>query len=315
MTSNATMKPAELNELIRRIYSTSLDPSTWTHVLAQLEEVSGEDALPRSAQNAALGRLDVSGMDDPALRRGRHRGGRLRSRNSLSEDMPDFRQLLDQHLRLAMQISEKMSVISHQQHLLQQAFDRLADAMFFLGRNRRVLIANRAAYALIEDDDGLSLVNGTLTAALRPTADRLRSLISSIDASQTGPSRQFDALPIPKRSGGRPLHLLAMAAVSGMEDHLTPFLAGRPSVFLVVSDPDRQAALPEDRLSAIFGLTPAEARLAAALAGGLSVNDYAEKVGITENTARWTLKQVQTKTDCRRQLDLARLLRATTSVC
>ena len=99
-----------------------------------------------------------------------------------------------------------------------------------------------------------------------------------------------------------------------MEDHFAPFLASRPSVFLVVSDPDQKVTPPEDRLTAIFGLTPAEAKLAAALAGGLSVNDDAEEAGITENTARWTLKQVQTKTHCRRQADLVRLLAATTVV-
>ncbi len=310
MTSNSIMMPAELNKLIRMIYSTSLDPSTWTLVLEQLDELSGEDGVTPGVPSQVL-----SGVKEAIAPRTLRRLRRHRSKDAWDEGMPDFRQVLDQHLSLAMQISEKMSAINHQQHMLQQVFDRLADAMFFLGRDRSVLIANRTAYALIEEDDGLSLVNGALTASHRPTADRLRDLIAGIEARQPGRSRRFDALPIPKRSEGRPLHLLAMAAVTGMEDHFAPFLAGRPSVFLVVSDPDRQVAPPEDRLTAIFGLTPAEAKLAAALAGGLSVTDYAGDAGITENTARWTLKQVQTKTDCRRQADLVRLLAATTSVC
>ena len=96
-----------------------------------------------------------------------------------------------------------------------------------------------------------------------------------------------------------------------MEAHFS-FLSGRPSTLIVVSDPDQQPTPPEERLRAIFGLTHAEARLAAALVAGHTISEYADESGITENTARWTLKQIQAKTDCRRQADLVRLLVTTT---
>lgn len=318
MTSDSTSTRAAIDELIRTIYSTSLDPSKWTLVLEQLDELSEPTkrcdqpslANGADAQNRALMR-----MRSTLGSRRRARAGRCRAKSVLAEGSPDFRQMLDEHLSLAMKISEKMSTINQQQHLLQQAFDRLSDAIFFLGQNRHVLIANRAAYAMIEDDDGLSLMNGALTAVHRPTADKLGELIAQVERRHPHKVSQFDALAIPKRSGGRPFHVLALAAVTTMEDQFAPFLAGKPSVFLVVSDPDRQAAPPEERLTAIFGLTPAEAKLAAALAGGQSVLDYAKDAGITENTSRWTLKQVQAKTECRRQADLVRLLAATTSMC
>ena len=239
--------------------------------------------------------------DRPWRRNGRHDDG-----------APSFSRLLDEHLRQSMEITEKLAAISDRQHLLQQAFDRLADGIFFLGQGHGILIANRAASAMVEAGDGLMTVRGALTAAYRPTADRLRALLAGV-ASASEP-RRFEALAIPKPSGGRALHLLAMPAMPSMEEHFAAFLSGRPAVFVVVSDPDQQPALPEDRLRAIFGLTPAEVKLAAALASGRSVGDYAGDVGITENTARWTLKQVQAKTDCRRQADLVRLLVATNRV-
>ena len=61
-------------------------------------------------------------------------------------------------------------------------------------------------------------------------------------------------------------------------------------------------------LTRLYGLTPAEARLAAALVAGQSLADFAAGRKITDNTARWTLKQVFAKTDTRRQAELVRRL-------
>ena len=306
--------PAALNQLIRKIYATSLDPSKWRPVLEELDELArGNGVEPQTNDNEASGKA-WSAIKDRWAPDMKERHRRHRQDDAFDSSDPDIRRILDEHLLQAMQITEKISTINHQQHLLQQAFDRLSDAIFFLGQGNGILIANRAAYALTEAEDGLRTLNGTLTACNSPTAAKLRELTASIGMSPPDQARRFEALPIPKPSGGRPLHLLAMPAIASMEEQFGAFLSGKPSVLLVVSDPDRQPAPPEDRVQAIFGLTPAEAKLAAALATGMSTAGYAKEMGITENTARWTLKQVQAKTDCRRQADLVRLLMATTRV-
>jgi DNA-binding CsgD family transcriptional regulator len=64
----------------------------------------------------------------------------------------------------------------------------------------------------------------------------------------------------------------------------------------------------ETSISTLLGLTPAESRIAAGLAKGQSVSEYAATVGITENTARSTLKHVFAKTGTRSQADLVRLI-------
>jgi DNA-binding CsgD family transcriptional regulator len=75
---------------------------------------------------------------------------------------------------------------------------------------------------------------------------------------------------------------------------------------LLISDPERAVVLPADRLARAFGLTAAEARLAAALATGTSLTDYAETARITIGTARWYLKQALAKTNSHRQSELVR---------
>jgi DNA-binding CsgD family transcriptional regulator len=58
----------------------------------------------------------------------------------------------------------------------------------------------------------------------------------------------------------------------------------------------------------VLGLTLGEARLAALVATGLAPKSAAEKLGVTENTARAVLKSVFAKTGVSRQSELAALL-------
>lgn len=64
----------------------------------------------------------------------------------------------------------------------------------------------------------------------------------------------------------------------------------------------------ECNLRRLYELTPAEARLAAALVAGESVQEFAERTDISEATARTHLKHVLAKTDTRRQSDLIRVI-------
>src|SRR4029450_5978448 len=61
-------------------------------------------------------------------------------------------------------------------------------------------------------------------------------------------------------------------------------------------------------LQELFGLTPAESRMAASIASGSTVSAYAAEAGVTEETARFRLKQVLAKTGVHRQADLVRIV-------
>lgn len=57
-----------------------------------------------------------------------------------------------------------------------------------------------------------------------------------------------------------------------------------------------------------FNLTPAEARLAAALASGAWLQNYAQTSGVSINTVKTQLRMLFQKTGTSRQVDLVRLL-------
>jgi DNA-binding CsgD family transcriptional regulator len=82
----------------------------------------------------------------------------------------------------------------------------------------------------------------------------------------------------------------------------------RSAAILLVGDPEKETVIPAKVLSLLYGLTPAEARLALALLNGNSLAEAAELHGTSELTARTQLKTVFQKTDTRRQAELVRLL-------
>ena len=86
-----------------------------------------------------------------------------------------------------------------------------------------------------------------------------------------------------------------------------PFLGAR--AILVLTDLGRRPARPEaSLLAAAFDLTPAEARVAALLTTGASLEQAASQLGVSVGTLRFQLRAVFAKTGTGRQADLLTLL-------
>jgi DNA-binding CsgD family transcriptional regulator len=83
---------------------------------------------------------------------------------------------------------------------------------------------------------------------------------------------------------------------------------GAPAAAVFVSDPEVPLDSNQQHLRELYALTVVEARLAAWLAQGKSVNQAAVAMGITVNTARAYLKRIYDKTGVRRQPELVRIL-------
>ena len=77
---------------------------------------------------------------------------------------------------------------------------------------------------------------------------------------------------------------------------------------LLVSDPDLAVNPAANMLASLYKLSPAEAQLAAALASGANVTDYAEVRELSLNTVRTQLNQILAKTGTHRQAELVKLI-------
>jgi DNA-binding CsgD family transcriptional regulator len=107
------------------------------------------------------------------------------------------------------------------------------------------------------------------------------------------------------RYDGLPAYVLSVAPL-----HTGLAVNGRRFAMVVVVDPVRHSPSEND-LAEFFGLSPAEARLAAALLTGKSVADIAANYDIRITTARTQLGAILRKVGAKRQSDLIRILSGT----
>jgi DNA-binding CsgD family transcriptional regulator len=80
-----------------------------------------------------------------------------------------------------------------------------------------------------------------------------------------------------------------------------------PLALLLIADLECQPMPFDQQLVAVFGLTPAEARLVAALAEGESRSEYAARACISQNTIKTQMASAFAKLGVRRESELVRM--------
>ena len=115
-------------------------------------------------------------------------------------------------------------------------------------------------------------------------------------------------MSVSRPDGRAPLRVfLAPLAAARAGAFSSSSLRRRPAVIVFVSVPENNVTPPAELLEHLWGLTPTEARLAAALVEGRTVSDFLDESGISDNTARTHLKRVFHKAGVTRQSELIRL--------
>ncbi len=205
------------------------------------------------------------------------------------------------HLVRAFELSQKISVGHGLSGDLAAALDLTSHGVFVLDRDRRIRHANRAAQSLAANCAELTVVRGRLSAAGIAAGNRLQALVRAASAADRA-----------GRVGGSMLigsvnRRLAVTVTPMRGEELLAF-QNTPSVIVCVCDPEAGVSLPGDRLQMLFGLTPAEARVALALFDGHSPREVSKRLGVSFHTIRNQLQQIYRKTDVSRQSALISLL-------
>ena len=180
-----------------------------------------------------------------------------------------------------------------------QALDRLCSGVIVSDDGGRVVEMNRGAQPMVRVEDGLSVRNGQLCARRAFETAKMAKLISA--AAAVGKTGVVSARMLIGRGDGRPAYLLTVAP-------LNPDLAigDRPLAMIVIVDPERHS--PSDsELVELFGFSPAEARLAAALMTGKTLTEIASEFGLRIPTLRTQLRCILKKVGAKRQSDLVRI--------
>ena len=219
--------------------------------------------------------------------------------------------LLHRHLERALTIGFRLGTLGAMQQSTTELLDRNSVAIVLLDERQRIVYTNRGAEALRLIDDGVRLTANGIVAAHKPDHDRLQSLIAQVLAGIRSPGGAVGgAMRVQRPSGKRPYVIL----VTPVSKNYPALCTSRAAVCLLITDPEGERTLPHRCLQAAFGLTEAEARLAALLAAGKELRCAAEKLGITYGTARVRLAEIFQKTETCRQGELIKLLVTTVAM-
>lgn len=197
----------------------------------------------------------------------------------------------------------KERVVSLQIHrdTLAGLLDRLPQGVILLGGRGQIVLKNSVARQLTCGPEGLILdADGGLTASTGAAAEGLREVVERA-VDPRGRPRRGGVVVIPRPAPRLPLSLL----VTPVNEEVGP---DDPACAVFVSDPGRRAGTTEDLLCRLYNVTSAEARVAAVVMQGKSVDEAAEELAISPHTARTHLKRVFGKTNTTRQGDLISLL-------
>ena len=176
------------------------------------------------------------------------------------------------------------------------SFDRIQQAAIIIDDIGRVIRANETAEKLF--DNQVRVAERHLVFHDKNAAAEYVRFLERLPRLNEG--KALRAAPIVVRRGNAPPLLIEMLSIDGAVR--SPFLNARA---LLLLNEIRRPSLPDWQLvSRIFDLTPSEARLAARLATGDSLEEIAEATQITKETARTTLKAVFQKADVHRQTEL-----------
>ncbi len=215
------------------------------------------------------------------------------------------------HLRRAVAVHTRLAEAEGERRALAEALERLPRAAFLVDGAAVVRRANAAGAALLAARDGGLRADpgegGALRAAQPEETAALRRMIgAAVPGRGTGPPAGGHVC-LPRTPPKPPL--VATATPLGAAGMAAAGLPPEPLALLLVADPDaRSPSPPPAVLREAFGLTRAEAEVAARAAKGEGVPALAAALAISPGTARLHLHRVFEKTGAHRQAELAAVL-------
>ena len=212
-------------------------------------------------------------------------------------------ELLFGHVRQALAVGERLGAAALHAAGLAAAVDAMRRAAAVLAADGRVLHANPALLRLAAARDGLSLAPTGLAFSAPSARRRFEQAMARAHAlvrGEGGPAPEPFVMP---RLIDGPACLVVLKPILEGEREA---VGGEPAMLAIVHDPLADGAVSADAagLKAVFGLTDAEAAMAAALVQGQSPSTWARNRAVSVNTAYTHLRRLKEKTGAGRLSDL-----------
>lgn len=291
-----------------RAGNTASDDQVLSQHELQKEEIYPDFLIPMDATRICCSILAVDG--DPLIPRtylSLFRG--LRSRPFSDGDRQTLA-LLAPHMLQALRLAHQMRFAVSETDDLRAALHDLSRGIVLIDKDKQVVFANLTAEQLCAAQLGITMIRDSKAGrcVLRGSTAQLdRRLQEVLDAavrraSSSALSAEPTVSPLALTGDGQ---LIVTAAPMRHAD----FAGGdRPCVVIYLEDAAVKSHPTERLYFKLFGLSPAEARLACALAAGDEPRAVALRQNVSENTVRTQIRSLLHKTGTRRLNALVALL-------
>lgn len=175
--------------------------------------------------------------------------------------------------------------------------------MWLVGEDRFVYFANPAAQSALEQEEAVGVSRGRLVLRTSGADRQLGTWLLGLSQNNHGARKVLDA----RRSTTAPpvwVHLSTL-----QPSKVLGAFGDRPLVLVTLFDPQQARELDPFAVAEVFGLTPAEARVAVLLAEAIGAKEIATRLGCTTSTVRTHIRQVLEKIGATRITDAVRLLK------
>ena len=222
-----------------------------------------------------------------------------------------FLDRLRPHLQRAVRLGLAQFVYSAQALVGHALVDKLRQPVMLLTTGGEVVLANEAAHSLLASTSLVRVADRRLVlpqACRRAFFAQCAELEHQVRAGAGMDTDQgFRSLHMSSEPGAAPDVLYGFFNVLVPERTMGSF-GLRPLVMLFFYHPTSAQVIDSDLLTAAFGLSHAECRVASLLADGMPLKSIAEALGVQYDTIRKQLTSIYQKTATNRQPELVRLL-------
>jgi DNA-binding CsgD family transcriptional regulator len=184
--------------------------------------------------------------------------------------------------------------------LLLAAFNQLPLAVLIVTAAGHVQGSNIAARELLSAGDGLWLLGSLLKVGLPTENGALHAAIRAALQPLSVRTRASEIVTISRPSGAAPYVLLVASLPTATPD--------TEHAMILIGDLEWPGIAAGAQLRQVFGLTEAEAEVAAALINGHDPREIARRRGVETSTIRTQVKRILGKAGVRRQVDLVKLV-------
>lgn len=209
------------------------------------------------------------------------------------------------HLRQSINLAQRLDDLDTRARELEYALNRVRCGLVLCRPDARVVWANNSAQQMLARGAQVRLCGEMLNMPTAAETAALRRSIAQVARDDLRELAIEDCCTLLGKGSASALQCM-MYPVEGCDSFSSGEDLPRRCVLLVLSAPLEAPTLSTQHIERLFGLSPAEARVAAALCNGLTISDFASVTGVTIGTARCQLKQVLAKTRANRQAELVR---------